>query len=52
MDEGAGDDMRMGDDDVTAADLVNDLPEGELADLLFEFGQEHRSRRVAAAIRR
>ena len=45
-------DMRMGDDDVTAADLVNDLPEGELADLLFEFGQEHRSRRVAAAIGR
>jgi 16S rRNA (cytosine1402-N4)-methyltransferase len=45
-------DMRMGDGDVTAADLVNDLPEGELADLLFEFGQEHRSRRVAAAIGR
>jgi 16S rRNA (cytosine1402-N4)-methyltransferase len=45
-------DMRMGDGDVTAADLVNDLPESELADLLFEFGQEHRSRRIAAAIGR
>ena len=45
-------DMRMGDNDVTAADLVNDLPEGALADLLFEYGQEHRSRRVAAAIGR
>jgi 16S rRNA (cytosine1402-N4)-methyltransferase len=45
-------DMRMGEGDVTAADLVNDLPERELADLLFEFGQEHRSRRVAAAIAR
>jgi 16S rRNA (cytosine1402-N4)-methyltransferase len=45
-------DMRMGDGDVTAADLVNDLPETELADLLFEYGQEHRSRRVAAAIGR
>ncbi|HUF59179.1 MAG TPA: 16S rRNA (cytosine(1402)-N(4))-methyltransferase RsmH [Actinomycetota bacterium] len=43
-------DMRMGPSDVTAADLVNDLPEHELADLLFEFGQEHRSRRIARAI--
>jgi 16S rRNA (cytosine1402-N4)-methyltransferase len=43
-------DMRMGGSDVTAADLVNDLPEHELADLLFEFGQEHRSRRIARAI--
>ena len=45
-------DMRMGDGDVTAADLVNDLPESALADLLFEYGQEHRSRRIAAAIAR
>ena len=45
-------DMRMGDGDVTAADLVNDLPESELADLIFEYGQEHRSRRIAAAIAR
>jgi 16S rRNA (cytosine1402-N4)-methyltransferase len=43
-------DMRMGASHVTAADLVNDLPEHELADLLFEFGQEHRSRRIARAI--
>jgi 16S rRNA (cytosine1402-N4)-methyltransferase len=43
-------DMRMGEGDVTAADLVNDLSERELADLLFELGQEHRSRRIAAAI--
>jgi len=45
-------DMRMGESDVTAADLVNDLPESALADLLFEYGQEHRSRRIAAAIGR
>jgi 16S rRNA (cytosine1402-N4)-methyltransferase len=45
-------DMRMGDSDVTAADLVNDLPESALADLFFEYGQEHRSRRIAAAIAR
>ena len=45
-------DMRMGEGDVTAADLVNDLPESALADVLFEYGQEHRSRRIAAAIAR
>jgi 16S rRNA (cytosine1402-N4)-methyltransferase len=45
-------DMRMGGSDVTAAALVNDLPESALADLLFEYGQEHRSRRIAAAIAR
>jgi 16S rRNA (cytosine1402-N4)-methyltransferase len=49
-------DMRMGEGSdegepaATAADLVNQLPEGELADVLYEFGQEHRSRRIAAAI--
>jgi len=34
----------------TAADLVNELPERELADLLFRYGEEPRSRRIAAAI--
>jgi 16S rRNA (cytosine1402-N4)-methyltransferase len=46
-------DMRMGgpEDDVpSAADLVNHLPERELADLIFEYGGEHRSRRIAHAI--
>jgi len=46
-------DMRMGDpagDEPTAADLVNTLPERELADLIYRFGDEHRSRRIAAAI--
>ncbi len=43
-------DMRMGDDERTAADLVNHLPEDELADLIYRFGQERRSRRIAAAI--
>ena len=33
-----------------AVDLVNDLSEKELADLLFTFGEERRSRRVAHAI--
>ena len=34
----------------TAADLVNTLPERELADLLFGFGEERASRRIARAI--
>jgi 16S rRNA (cytosine1402-N4)-methyltransferase len=43
-------DMRMGADGVTAEELVNQLPEDELADILYELGEERRSRRVAAAI--
>ncbi len=35
---------------LTAADLVNELPERELADLLYGNAEEYRSRRVAAAI--
>jgi 16S rRNA (cytosine1402-N4)-methyltransferase len=34
----------------TAADLVNSLPETELADLIYRFGEERLSRRIAAAI--
>ncbi|HEY6568390.1 MAG TPA: 16S rRNA (cytosine(1402)-N(4))-methyltransferase RsmH [Actinomycetota bacterium] len=47
-------DMRMGGpsevDTLTAAELVNELPEAELADLIYEYGGEHRSRRIARAI--
>lgn len=43
-------DMRMGKDGLTAADLVNRLPEAELADTLFQFGEERLSRRIAKAI--
>lgn len=35
---------------LSAKDLVNNLPEGELADLLFKYGEERRSRQVAKAI--
>ncbi len=35
---------------ISAADLVNALSEKELADLIFEFGEEHASRRIARAI--
>ncbi len=34
----------------TAADLVNKLSEGELADIIYRFGEERLSRRIAAAI--
>jgi 16S rRNA (cytosine1402-N4)-methyltransferase len=36
--------------DTTAADLVNGLDERALADVLYTFGEEHRSRRIARAI--
>jgi 16S rRNA (cytosine1402-N4)-methyltransferase len=35
---------------VTAADLVNETPEGELADLIYRYGEERGSRRVARFI--
>jgi 16S rRNA (cytosine1402-N4)-methyltransferase len=35
---------------VTAERLVNTLPEGELADLIYEFGEERLSRRIARKI--
>jgi 16S rRNA (cytosine1402-N4)-methyltransferase len=34
----------------TAADLVNQLPEGELADLIYRYGEERGSRRIARFI--
>jgi len=43
-------DMRMGDDGPTAADLVATATEAELADILFHFGEERASRRIARAI--
>jgi len=43
-------DMRMGREGPSAADLVNSLPETELADILFRYGEEKRSRAIARAI--
>ena len=43
-------DMRMEKTGPSAADLVNTLPEGELADILFRLGEERFSRRIARAI--
>jgi 16S rRNA (cytosine1402-N4)-methyltransferase len=44
-------DMRMDrSQGVSAADFVNELPEKALADLIYEFGEERRSRRISRAI--
>jgi 16S rRNA (cytosine1402-N4)-methyltransferase len=43
-------DMRMGADGPSAADLINDLGEAELADVIYRYGEERASRRVAKAI--
>jgi len=43
-------DMRMEKAGPSAADLVNSLPEAELADILWRYGEERHSRRVARAI--
>jgi 16S rRNA (cytosine1402-N4)-methyltransferase len=43
-------DMRMGGDGPTAADLVNTLPADALADVLYAYGEERASRRIARAV--
>lgn len=43
-------DMRMEKNGASAADLVNDGDETELADIIWRYGEERRSRRVARAI--
>ena len=43
-------DMRMSQEGLTAADLVNDTPEAELANILFLYGEERASRRIAKSI--
>jgi len=43
-------DMRMSQSGPSAADLVNEAEEGELADILYQYGEERASRRIARAI--
>lgn len=43
-------DMRMSQSGQSAADVVNDLDQEELARLIYEFGEERHSRRIARAI--
>ena len=43
-------DMRMGGDGPSAADIVNGADEADLADILYRYGDERASRRIARAI--
>ncbi|QYX58201.1 16S rRNA (cytosine(1402)-N(4))-methyltransferase RsmH [Roseovarius sp. SCSIO 43702] len=43
-------DMRMSQEGPTAAEIVNTAEEGALADILFHYGEERASRRIARAI--
>jgi len=43
-------DMRMSQDGPSAADLCNDADEAELADIIYLYGEERASRRIAKAI--
>ena len=43
-------DMRMSREGPSAADFVNEAGEAEIADVLFQYGEERQSRRVARAI--
>ncbi|WP_457636999.1 16S rRNA (cytosine(1402)-N(4))-methyltransferase RsmH [Oceanithermus sp.] len=43
-------DMRMGDSGPTAAEIVNTLSEEELANIIWRYGEERQSRRIARAI--
>jgi len=43
-------DMRMGQDGKSAKDLVNNAPEEQLANIIYEYGDEIASRRIAKSI--
>ncbi|MBX7146568.1 MAG: 16S rRNA (cytosine(1402)-N(4))-methyltransferase RsmH [Alphaproteobacteria bacterium] len=43
-------DMRMEKFGPKASDLINTMPEEELANIIFEYGEEHKSRQIARAI--
>jgi 16S rRNA (cytosine1402-N4)-methyltransferase len=43
-------DMRMSQDGLSAADICNDYDEEEIADIIFLYGEERASRRIAKAI--
>ena len=45
-------DMRMAGEGLTAADIVNELAEEELAGIIWRYGEERQSRRIARAIAR
>jgi len=44
-------DMRMSDEGLTAADLIKTLPENQLANILYKYGEERQSRKIAHALK-
>ena len=44
-------DMRMSDEGETAAELIERLPENELADVIYEYGEERASRPIARELK-
>ncbi len=44
-------DMRMGQQGVTALDIIKRVSEAQLADIIYEYGEERKSRRIAKAIK-
>jgi 16S rRNA (cytosine1402-N4)-methyltransferase len=44
-------DMRMSGEGETAAELIARLPEGELADVIYEYGEERASRQIARSLK-
>ena len=44
-------DMRMSDSGPTAADLIKAMPESELANVLYRYGEERQSRKIAHALK-
>ncbi len=49
--EDASLDMRMDrDEDMTAADIVNNFPEDRIADIIYQYGEERFARRIANSI--
>ena len=43
-------DMRMSQKGLTAEDIINDISEEELADIIFQYGDEIKSRKIAKKI--
>ncbi len=44
-------DMRMSDEGPTAADLIKTLPENQLANILYKYGEERQSHKIAHALK-
>lgn len=43
-------DMRMSQSGISAADIVNNMPEQELANVIYKYGEERKSRQIASKI--